>query len=318
MKRETLVRIAPNSKPVTIRVQSILYNTNLASVERSLEYLDNAARNAIAGGDVASVAAAYGDCSARPVFDEETLERLRRSFPNLARIDRTFFGENLGSAGGHNRLLAESEPGADAGSDFTVIINPDVLAFPNLFGELLTGFTQPRVGLAEARQIPIEHPKDYDPLTGETSWASTACAMAPTRIFRQLHGFDSDSFFLYCDDVDFSWRVRLAGYSVVHRSSATVFHDKRLTAAGGWDASDAEKYYSAEAALLLTYKYSRADLTEQYLDSFRNSGSAPHVKAAAAIELRKTLGRMPTPIDESHSVGQFIDGNYAVHRFAAT
>jgi len=29
-------------------------------------------------------------------------------------------------------------------------------------------------------------------------------------LFLELQGFDADTFFLYCDDVDLSWRVRLA------------------------------------------------------------------------------------------------------------
>src|SRR5690606_12759794 len=127
--------------------------------------------------------------------------------------------------------------------------------------ELNHALRRPGVGLVEAKQIPIEHPKDFDPETGETSWASTACAMGPLEVFREIDGFDADSFFLYGDDVDFSWRVRLAGYKVIHQSSAFVFHDKRLSHEGRWMSSPAEQYYSAEATLLLTYKWSRSDLT---------------------------------------------------------
>ena len=32
--------------------------------------------------------------------------------------------------------------------------------------------------------------------------------MIPLPLFRELGGFDADNFFLYCDDVDFSWLVR--------------------------------------------------------------------------------------------------------------
>ena len=306
-----LSQSSPFPNLFTIRVQTILYMTESSWVERSLEYLDAAARNAKHWGLIKSVQVSYGDCSPNPVFDAEALRQLCRRFPNLEEIDYDFFGANLGHAGGHNRLLAGSD------SDLTVILNPDGLVFPNLFREFLSALGRPAVGLVEARQIPIEHAKDYDRETGETSWASGACAIVPTRIFKKLQGFDAENFFLYCDDVDFSWRVRLAGYKVIHQCSAAVFHDKRLDHEGKWLASEAEKYYSAEAALLLAYKYSRSDLTERYLHEFRESGSEPHIRAAGAIELRRKTGRMPLPIDPDHAIGQFIDGAYARHRFVS-
>lgn len=196
-----------------------------------------------------------------------------------------------------------------------MIMNPDVLASPTLFREMVAALGRSGVGLVEARQLPIEHPKDYDPRTGETGWASTACALAPRKLFDDLNGFDADTFFLYCDDVDFSWRVRLAGYRVVHECAAVVFHDKRLSDVGGWISTPAERYYSAEAALLLAYKYSRQDLTDKYLEAFAKSGDEVLQKAHAAFELRRKTGRLPTPIDPDHRVAQFVEGHYAPHRY---
>lgn len=292
-----------------VRVQSVLYNLTLDRIERALEYLDNAVAIARKANLVKQVVVAYGDCSPRRTLAAADLSRLRKGCRNLDRLDYTFFDANLGSAAGHNRLLAE------AASDFVMIMNPDVLAAPNLFAELFAALSRPQVGLVEARQAPIEHPKDYDPDTGETSWASTACAIGPLTLFRQLDGFDSDTFFLYCDDVDFSWRVRLSGYKVVHQDSAVVFHDKQVSREGAWQAGDAEKYYAAEAGLLLPYKYSRPDLVEQALSYFERSEDPALLKAAGAFEMRKKAGRLPEPIDPEGSVAQFIGGNYAQHRF---
>jgi GT2 family glycosyltransferase len=303
--------LRPEKQLMSVRVQSVLYRLELQHLERALEYVDNAARVAIETGIIASVDIAYGDCSPEPVISLEVLERLRNTYRYVGSIDYTFFDANLGSAAGHNRLLE----GAD--KDLTVILNPDVLMFPNIFGEMVSALTKPGVGLVEARQTPIEHPKDYDQKTGETSWASTACAIGPTKIFKEMNGFDSETFFLYCDDVDFSWRVRLAGYKVVHQDSAMVFHDKRLNHDGSWISSEAEKYYSAEAALLLTYKYSRNDLTERYMKEFRAVGSEAHIKAVEEIERRRKAGLMPVQIDANHQVGQFINGAYAHHRYIA-
>jgi GT2 family glycosyltransferase len=295
----------------SVRVQSVLYNLPLKNIERSLVYLDNAARNAKANGSVKQIFVAYGDCSPVRTFTEEMLADFRSRFTHLSGIEYSFFDANLGSAAGHNRLLMS------ATTDLLMILNPDILPSPTLFEELIADLGKPQVGLVEARQIPIEHPKDFDLETGETSWASTACAMGPTRLFHELGGFDADTFFLYCDDVDFSWRVRLAGYKVLHTCGAFVFHDKRVSDVGGWIAGDAERYFSAEAGLLLPFKYSRVDITEKCLEAFRNSNDESLRRAAAAFELRQKTNRLPQPIDQDHVVGQFIDGGYARHRFAA-
>jgi hypothetical protein len=208
------------------------------------------------------------------MLDPTALRDLRRRFVNIANIEYTFFQQNLGSAAGHNRLLANAE------SDLVMTANPDILVAPRMYLELIEALSRPGAGLAEARQLPVEHPKFYDPRTGETSWGSTACLIGSTELFRQLEGFDADTFFLYCDDVDFCWRAQLAGLKVIHQPSAVVFHDKRLKNDGGWMPSAAEKQYSAEAGLLLPYKYSREDLTEKYLDFFRSSSEEHLIKAA--------------------------------------
>ena len=56
--------------------------------------------------------------------------------------------------------------------------------------------------------------------------------MIRAELLQQIGGFDGDSFFMYGDDVDFSWRARLAGYQVIHQPSARVFHDKRIQVDG--------------------------------------------------------------------------------------
>lgn len=300
-----------NGEQSTIQVQSVLYNTSADCIERALSYIDNAARIATQAGLLKGVSIAYGDCSPHLTMDDEMLDGLRARYSHLQAIEYTSFGANLGSAAGHNRLLEA------AAADFVMIVNPDVLAAPNLFGELLSALRRPGVGFVEARQLPVEHPKYYDAATGETGWASTACAMARLSLFRQLDGFDAETFFLYSDDVDFSWRVRLTGLKVVHQPSAAVFHDKRVSGDGGWIASPAERYYSAEAGLLLPYKYSRSDLTESYLESFIRSGDPDLEKAAEAFEDRRRSGRLPTQIDPDHTVAEFVAMNYAPHRFQA-
>ncbi|XPP27422.1 MAG: hypothetical protein ACNYNX_04340 [Leucobacter sp.] len=195
-----------------------------------------------------------------------------------------------------------------------VILNPDALMEPSSLTEMLRT-TAEDIGFIEARQIPIEHPKDYDPETGDTDWGSTACAMIPRELFDELRGFDAETFFLYCDDVDFSWRVRLAGKRVLYQPAARLFHDKRLTPSADWPSSNAERYYSAEAALLLAYKYSRDDVLKENLRAFEASRDPNLKKALEEFEERRASGRLPVRIDGGHQVAAFTAGNYTVHRY---
>ncbi|UXN66769.1 glycosyltransferase family 2 protein (plasmid) [Phyllobacterium sp. A18/5-2] len=234
---------------------------------------------------------------------------LCEKFPQIT-IKYEHFGANLGSAGGHNKLAAS------ATSDFLLVQNPDVVPSPRLLENLISRFVDKSVGLVEAKQLPIEHPKEYDETTGDTSWASTASALVHRDTFERLNGFDDDTFFLYCDDVDFSWRVREVGLRVVYQPSAVVFHDKRLTMDGTWQTNASERYYSAEAALLLTYKWSRQDLTEAVLNDFSTSGDEFQKKAAREFERRRAANALPSQRDPEHKIAQFINGNYAKHRYA--
>jgi GT2 family glycosyltransferase len=297
-------------KQLTVGMQSVLYYNDFAAIERSVGSLARAAEIAIASGTCRGLTVSYGDGSPSPCLTERQLGDLRNRFGHALHIEYVFFGENLGTARGHNRIASSNT------ADIFLIQNPDVVVSPRTLETMLLEFNVAGVGMVEAKQLPFEHPKEYDTQTGETSWASTASAMIVAPLFRAVGGFDADAFFLYCDDVDFSWQVRRAGFKVVFQPSAVVFHDKRLSKGGIWEASAAEQYYSAEAALLLAYKWSRTDLTERYLRDFKNSNNNYMLRAAEEFERRRIEGRLPTQLDADHKIGQFIDGMYARHRYA--
>lgn len=296
-------------RKASIQIQSVLYGNHVGDVHRALSSLCRAAELSIHEGVVSAVTVRYGDSSPSPCLTAEVLERLRAEFTGALTIEYDFFDGNLGSARGHNRLAAQ------ATSDFLLIQNPDVVVSPRVFEILLEPFKRADVGMSEAKQLPVEHPKDYNPTTGETDWATTACAMIPRPLFEALGGFDADTFFLYCDDVDFSWLVRRAGFRVIFQPAAVVFHDKRLTDDGGWRPTQAERYYSAEAALLLPHKWSRPDVTQRVLQLYKQIGDEHQLKAVAEYERRAAEGRLPAPIDAENRIGRFFGDAYAKHRY---
>jgi GT2 family glycosyltransferase len=292
-------------------VQSVLFGNAVTDLDRSLDSIARAIEVARDGGILERVVVSFGDCSPEPTFtDDQVAERGGRlAKAGADGLRYVFFGENLGSAEGNNRQWQ------DVDTDLVLILNPDTVVAPDTLVELVAALREPGVGLVDARQLPIEHPKDYDPVTGDTSWASGACSVVPAAVIREIGGYDSRSFFLYCDDVDFSWRVRLAGYRVVHRPSARVFHDKRLLPDGSWSVGAAEEYWSAEGALVLAHKYSRPDRVKAIRKDLLAHGSEAQQRAVRDFDRRASEGRLPDPIDKDHRVAQFVAGNYARHRF---
>ena len=294
-----------------LQIQSVLFNNTLQDTARAVEALARATELAVAAGVVSRVILRYGDSSSVPALDERDLATLRRISRGFMQVDYDYFQGNLGSARGHNRLAAC----ADLGTDFIWIQNPEVIVCPRIFEMVLEPFSRSGVGQVEAKQIPIEHPKDYSPITGETVWTSTACVMTPLSLFNELGGFDADTFFLYCDDVDFSFRIREAGLSTIFQPAAVCFHDKRLADDATWQTTSSERYYSAEASLMMAHKWSRPDLVEDILGHFVDSGDPDFEKAATFYLTRRRDGSLPAPRDPQHKIAKFHGYNYARHRF---
>lgn len=293
----------------TIQVQSVIYGNEKKNLFRTIECLANAVRVARSeGAELECVKMVYGDASPKAALSQEELSQLKESYSSYLDIDYRMFGFNSGSARGHNILAENCE------ADYLLIMNPDVRMSPRTLLELLAPFSDEKVGMVEARQTPIEHPKDYNRKTKETDWATTACAMIRSDIFRILQGFDYESFFLYCDDVDFSWRVRLQGFKVIYQPLAPVYHAKRLDSFGGWQPSKAEVYYSREASLMMAYKWSRPAIVRQLLREYQK-GSDMDKEIAEKFLKRHHEGSLPKPLDPHHRVSRFVGSNYAKHRF---
>ncbi len=290
----------------------VLYDQSGEELAAALDSLAASVAHAIRRGVAADAVLWLGDCSDRPCMDAAHLDSVREATgrAGIATVSYAHFGTNLGFGGGHNRL-AEG-----AREDVMLVLNPDTYCSPYVVEELLSTLNDPSVGLVDAKQLPLEHPKSYDLSTGDTSWALGACFMMPTRIFREIDGFDDRSFFLYCEDVDLSWRVKLAGFRVVHNPNAKFFHDKQLDDDGVFIPAAREPEESSESALLLAYKFSRDDMVQKFLDHFDTSGLPFHARAAKRFRDRMASGDLPARIDLDHRVGQFVGFDFAEHNFS--
>jgi N-acetylglucosaminyl-diphospho-decaprenol L-rhamnosyltransferase len=179
---------------------------------------------------------------------------------------------NIGFGLGHNLIVETFSP--SLGFDHYLCFNPDGIPHPEMlsslfafvkametetlekYGELTPGAPPQGLniqghsakGLYECRQFPVEHPKTYHPKTGVTNWVSGCCVLIPTEIFLALKGFDP-VYFLYCEDVDFSWRARKQGYSCYTVQDAQFGHYKSPTR-----NVENERAYMLKSGFILAHK----------------------------------------------------------------
>jgi GT2 family glycosyltransferase len=154
-------------------------------------------------------------------------------------------GRNLGFAGGANLGAAA------AGGEMLVFLNPDTVVAPGWLDALVAALAvEPDAGLATPRILLSGRPRTVNAcgtdvhLSGLTlcrGLGMPACAYdAPAEVgavsgaafavrrelYEVLGGLDA-AFFLYMEEVDLSWRARLAGFHSIYVPSAVVYHDYR-------------------------------------------------------------------------------------------
>jgi GT2 family glycosyltransferase len=151
---------------------------------------------------------------------DDTVVKMEQLAPDLRfSMELIRAGRNLGFTGGYGRAMRYGD------ADFYFVVNLDTVIAPDAIRLLVQRMTEdPAVGIAEARQAPREHPKYYDPITGETSWCSGACMMVRARAMRQVGGGFLKSFFMYLEDIDLSWRMWIGGWKCVYVRAAVVQH----------------------------------------------------------------------------------------------
>ena len=134
----------------------------------------------------------------------------------------------LGFGANHNQALASAQ------ETFVCVLNPDVVLLPEQ-GDVLDALCRvaqtPGAGIAfpvqvdaagglqdSQRELPAPVSLLRRRLLGRveqrTDWVNAACIVLPTQVWRAVEGFD-ERFFMYCEDVDLSLRVQLAGWRLV-------------------------------------------------------------------------------------------------------
>ena len=296
----------------TIQFQSVLYGNDKQSIKKALDCIANAVR-VVRSTDlkVGNVVVYYGDATASRLYSGEEISQLQQEFGEYFELKYKFFNENTGSAKGQTILGKEST------SEYIFVMNPDVRVCPRFFEKILRPFlTRNDVVISEARQTPIEHSKYYDRKTFETEWATGACFLVRTEDFKLVNGFDYNTFFLYYDDVDISWRLRLAtGRKIIYVPDCPVYHAKNLSKDCKMIVTKAEIYYTAEALMLMSYKWSFDDKFEKLYHELKASPDEIYNKVAARFDELKEKNLLPERLDKEHKVSKLYGDYFTNHRF---
>jgi hypothetical protein len=171
-----------------------------------------------------------------------TLDFVTKNFPNVKLIKNN---SNLGYSEGNN-IGFKSAIG-----EYIVILNPDTIPDKEWLYNLISplesdssiGATTSKILLHNKNQINtcgnITHYTGLAFCNGlyktisehdkrKIIGAVSGCAFAIRKdIFIMIGGFD-DSFFLYLEDTDISWRLRLLGYNILYIPESIVYHKFKL------------------------------------------------------------------------------------------
>lgn len=241
--------------------------------------------------------------------------------------------QNLGFAGGCN-LGVEASSG-----EFVAFLNNDAKPHKNWISAAIAAFTKnPRVGAVASTVLDWEgktidfagasltwYGMGYKPLLGEPRTGvgaseapvlfGTGAAMFVRRsVYDLLGGFD-DKYFMFFEDVDFGWRLNLAGWVFQHVPGSIAYHKHH--ASMNKLGEFREKYLLERNALFTLYKNLGSDRLAHILPAAMALSARRSVTDAKLDSLDFEISR-PGQVDENAMMSvdrSSIAGLYAVDQF---
>ncbi|MEY4723278.1 MAG: hypothetical protein RLZZ324_791 [Candidatus Parcubacteria bacterium] len=183
--------------------------------------------------------------------NDDTLAQLRARAPGLQGTTVITSDKNLGFAGGNNLAMRRA---LDAGAEYVYLLNQDTEVEPDFLVRAMEGMTSAgphgrAVGAVQSllRLHPEKHlvnsagnaihflglgyslgyrqpvasvSRDTMPEISYPSGAGVLLSVAALRVT----GLFDDLFFMYHEDLDLGWRLRLAGYRCILAPRSVVYH----------------------------------------------------------------------------------------------
>jgi GT2 family glycosyltransferase len=147
------------------------------------------------------------------------LQAIQKKYINVFHAIELDEGRNIGFGSGHNANFARCQ------NQFVLVTNVDLEFEADTLTILLKLAQEDSAQVAswECRQKPYEHPKDYNPVNGETLWSSSACVLFRLSALQQV-GLYERALFMYGEDVELSYRLRDHGFKLKYVPLASVWH----------------------------------------------------------------------------------------------
>jgi len=172
---------------------------------------------------------------------DKSLYIAEKKFPELRIIKNS---NNLGFAGGMNTGMRHAR------GDMMALVNIDTRLHPDWLGELVRAAQKdPLVGACSGKEYDYYGKEERVNYYGidknftrldklqEVSTVYGSAFLVNRRII-DIVGMLDEKFFMYFDEVDWCWRMRLAGFKCIHVPTAIVYHK-----VGGSAAPQAFKIY---------------------------------------------------------------------------
>jgi GT2 family glycosyltransferase len=205
---------------------------------------------------------------------DDSLSYLSQNFPTVQLIN---INENLGFCGGYNYALKKIE------ADYFVLLNNDVevtsgwlVPMKDLLDRDETiAAVQPKVlsyrhkdlfeyagaggGFIDMLGYPFCRGRIFDTVEHDRGqyndivpvfWATGACLVIRSKLFKDLGGFDED-FFAHMEEIDLCWRLKRMGHRIFYCGSSTVYHVGGGTLAAG---NPTKTYYNFRNGLAMLIK----------------------------------------------------------------
>lgn len=239
---------------------------------------------------------------------------------------------NLGFAGGCNLGVSRSS------GEFVAFLNNDARPDEQWISAALALFSEsPSIGAVASKVVDWDgvlvdyigsamtwYGQGYKPATGEPVPSDsdeprdvlfgTGSAMFVRRtVFDQLRGFD-ERFFMFFEDVDFGWRLNLAGHRFAYAAKSVAYHKHHASMAGYGEHK--EHYLLERNALYTLYK----NASDETLASALPATMALAVRrgiSRAGVDSTKFDLRMSGPDDVSLEIGaDAVAPLFAIDQFA--
>jgi len=179
--------------------------------------------------------------------------------------------ENLGFSGGNNVGIQYA---LNNGADYILLLNNDTIVENDFIDHLIcvysekTGISIGKIlylsdksriwyaggsinnKLASVKHYNFNKKDQHDKQIMNVTFATGCCMLISKKIITEI-GFLDESYFLYWEDTDYSFRVINAGYKIIYNPSAIVYHNVSSSTIKG---SKLMQYYELRNELLFIRK----------------------------------------------------------------